>query len=144
METKFAIAVALQNPNNPSQILVVKRPPEDENLPNVWGLPAVVVEEDELPEVAVKRLGLEKLSTSIEPVSYLGIKRADRGSYELILMDIVANLIGEPPSVIDAPTNNTKYVDQKWTSDFSILLEAATKGSLCSQIFLESKGLTWD
>lgn len=50
-----------------------------------------MVNEGELPEDAVRRLGVEKLTTNIEPVSYLGIQYADRGEYELILMDIKAD-----------------------------------------------------
>lgn len=143
-EIKFAVAVALYNPNNSGEVLAVKRPESDDRLSGVWGLPAIVVEEGELPEDAVRRLGVEKLSTKIEPVSYLGIQYADRGEYELILIDITADLNGEEPSVINAPTAGTRYVAQQWTSDFSIFKEAATKGSLCSRIFLKSKGLSWD
>ncbi|MFM2424291.1 MAG: hypothetical protein RLZZ70_682 [Candidatus Parcubacteria bacterium] len=143
-EVKFAVAVALYNVDKPEQVLVVKRPDHDPNLPGVWGLPAVVIKNGELPENAVRRLGIEKLATTIKPVSYIGIKYADRGSYELILMDIQADLAGVEPSVIDAPTMDTKYVDQQWTTDYTIFKDAAAKGSLCSRIFLESKGLSWD
>ena len=143
-EIKFAIAVALYNPRNKEEVLAVKRPDNDDSLPGVWGLPAVVAKEGELPEDAVIRLGIEKLSTEIKPVSYLGIQYADRVGYELILMDIKADLKGNEPSVLNAQTTGTKYVDQQWTSDYSIFKEAATKGSLCSRILLTSKGLSWD
>lgn len=141
--TKFSIAVVLLNPENTSEFLAVKRPPDDDSLPNVWGLPALTVKNGELPEEAVTRLGIEKLATNIEADSFIGIKRAERTIYELILMDISAKLKGIQPSVKDASTSGTKYVDQKWTSNYDILKEAASKGSLCSRIFLESKGLTW-
>jgi len=142
--TKLSIAVVLINPNDASEILAVKRPADDDSLPNVWGLPAITPRDRELPEDAVKRLGVEKLTTEIQARSYIGIKRADRHTYELILMDIQAELKGAEPSVNDATTTGTKYVDQQWTSDYSIFKEAAAKGSLCSRILLESKGLMWD
>lgn len=142
--TKFAVAVALYNPGNENEVLAVKRPADDDNLPNVWGLPAVSVKDGELPEDAVKRVGVEKLATEIKPVSYIGVMRADRGDYELILMDIKAELVGNEPSVQNATTTGTKYIDQKWTDDYSIFKDAATKGSLCSRILLESKSLSWD
>ena len=123
---------------------MVRRPADDESLPNVWGLPAVNVAEDELPEDALRRIGVEKLSTTIEPISFVGVKRAEREKYELILMDIKAELVGREPSVFDATTTGTKYVDQRWVSDYSIFKEAAGKGSLCSRIFLESKGIQWE
>ena len=143
-ETKFVIAVVLKNPANSQKVLVVKRPPEDDSLPNVWGFPAVVVQNNELPEAAVERLGIEKLNTEIIASSNVGIMRADRGEYELILMDIEASLLGTEPNVWDASTANTKYVDQQWVTDYSILNEAASKGSLCSRIFLSSKGMSWE
>lgn len=124
--------------------MAVKRPADDDNLPNVWGLPAVSVKDGELPEDAVRRVGIEKLATEIKPVSYIGVMRADRGDYELILMDIKAELVGKEPSVHDAATAGTKYTDQQWTSDYSLFKEAATKGSLCSRVFLASEGLSWD
>jgi ADP-ribose pyrophosphatase YjhB (NUDIX family) len=142
-EIKFAVAVALYNPRNPEEVLAVKRPDTDNDLPGVWGLPAVVVKAGELPEDAVRRLGLEKLSTNIEPVSYIGIQHADRGDYDLILMDVRAELTGDEPSVVQAPTMNTKYTAQQWTSDYAVFNEAAAKGSLCSRILLTSRGIDW-
>lgn len=142
--TKFAIAVVVRNPRNKSEVLAVLRPPNDDSLPNVWGLPAVVVKEGELPEESVKRLGVEKLATEIRAVSYVGIKQIEREEFELILMDIEAELVGGSPSVTLATTTGTKYVDQLWVSDYAIFKEAASKGSLCTRIFLESQGMSWD
>lgn len=143
MISKFAIAAILIHPNNSHEVLAVKRPSTDKELPNVWGLPAITPQSGELPEVAIRRLGFEKLSTEIEPVAYIRIKHAIRTGYELILMDIEAKLVGTEPSVNDATTTGTKYTDQQWTSDFSIFKEAANKGSLCTQLFLQSKGISW-
>lgn len=142
--TKFSIAAVIYNLNNPMEVLAVKRPSDDTILPNVWGLPAISPKDGELPEDAVKRLGIEKLATEIEAVSYIGIKRIDKDVHELILLEIEAKLKGEEPSVKDGTTTGTKYVDQKWTSDYSIFKEAAIEGSLCSRIFLESKGILWE
>jgi len=142
--TKFSIAAVVVNPDNSLEVLAVKRPPTDEVLPNVWGFPAITPVERELPELAVKRLGVEKLATDIESISFLGIKYTERTTYNLILMDIEAQLVGKYPSVATAITTGTKYVDQQWTSDYSIFTEAASKGSLCCQIFLESKGIAWN
>ncbi len=136
--TKFSVAVFLINPENIQEFLIVKRPPDDERLPNVWGLPAVTIKGNELPEDAARRIGKEKLNTEIKPIGFLGIKRVDRGDYDFILMDIKAELIGPQPLVKEAVTQNTKYVDQQWVSDIDILKEAASKGSLCSQIILDN------
>lgn len=142
--TKFAVAVALTNPDNNEEILVVERPPNDDSLPNIWGLPAASLKTNELPEEIVKRVGRAKLGTEILPESMIGIKRFDRGEYEIILMDIRAKLIGPQPDVKRANADSTIYVNQKWTSDFSILIPGAKQGSLCDRIFLESQGIKWE
>ncbi|MDD2225306.1 MAG: NUDIX hydrolase [Candidatus Shapirobacteria bacterium] len=136
-DTKFSVAIFLINPENDKEFLIVKRPEDDDKLPNVWGLPAVTIKGNELPEDAVRRVGKEKLNTEIEPVGFMGIKRVDRGDYDFILMDIKSKLVGRAPSVFKAKTVNTKYIDQKWTMDLNLLKEAASKGSLCSQIILD-------
>lgn len=142
--TKFSVAVVLVNPNNEKEVLVVQRPPDDDYIPNIWGLPAATLRGNELPEEIAMRVGKEKLGTEIKPESMLGIKRFDRGEYELILMDIKAKLVGPEPDVKSANTESTVYVDQKWTSDFSILIPGAKQGSLCDRIFLESMGISWE
>ena len=140
---KTAIAVFLRNPNNKSQFLIVKRPPDDESLPNVYDLPAGSIKDGELPEQVVYRVGVEKLSTEIKPTKFIGAKFIDRDSYVLILMDIEAELVGREPNVTVADTANTKYVDQLWTNDYTRLIEAAGKGSLCSQIILDREGISY-
>jgi hypothetical protein len=86
-------------------------------------------------------VGREKLGAGIEPVRFLGIRSADRGDYELILMDIEARLSDGEPDVRRATSAATRYVDQRWTDDLSLLREAATRGSLCSRILLEAEGV---
>lgn len=143
-QTKFSIALAIENPKNEAEILVVKRSPDDDSLPNIWGLPATSLKGSELPEEIVKRIGQEKLGTQVKPKSFIGIKSIDMGHYELILMDIRVKLIGNDPDVHKANTAGSKYVDQKWTSDFSILIPGAQQGSLCDRIFLESQNIDWE
>jgi hypothetical protein len=41
--TKCSVAVFLINPQNENEFLAVKRPADDDKLPNVWGLPAVTI-----------------------------------------------------------------------------------------------------
>jgi len=138
MNLKFSIAVALVNPRNRKEILVVKRPEDDDKLPGVWGLPAISLVKNELPEAAVRRLGREKLDVEIEPIETIGIKYEDKAGYQLILLEIKCKLLFGKPDVWRAETKATKYVDQRWTEDYSILQKAADMGSLCSQIFLDS------
>jgi ADP-ribose pyrophosphatase YjhB (NUDIX family) len=142
-KVKCSVASYLLNPRNEKEFLVIKRPSDDDVLPNLWGLPAVTLKRGELPEQAVARIGIEKLNTIIEPVSFLVIKSTERKDYELILMDIKTRLVGPEPMVANAKTKNTKYVDQKWTSDLNLLKKSASKGSLCSQILLDVNNIQY-
>jgi 8-oxo-dGTP diphosphatase len=123
------------------RFLTVLRPPDDDRLPDVWGFPAVTLEPGELPEQALRRVGSEKLGVELEPTRFIGIRSADRGEYDLILMDIEARIRSGQPDVRAARTSSTRYSDQQWTDDPSVLSEAARKGSLCSRIFLDDRRL---
>jgi len=137
---KCSVAAVVRNPGNPREFLAVRRPPDDDRLPDVWGLPAVSLLPGELPEEGLRRVGREKLGTRIERARFVGIKTADRGEYRRILMDIEARLVGPPPSVERATTSATRYVEQRWTEELSLLRDAARRGSLCSQLLLEAEG----
>lgn len=138
---KFSVALVLRD--DKGQILAVKRPSDDDLLPNLWGLPAVTVKGSELPEAAAKRVGQEKLCCGIEVTGFVGIKHADRGDYDFILMDLEAKVTDGEPKVINSTSKSTRYADQKWVEDLSIFNEAARKGSLCSQILLESMDIKY-
>lgn len=138
---KCSVAVVLRHPEDPRRFLAVRRPPDDDRLPDVWGLPAVTLRPGELPEAGVRRAGREKLGVELEPTSFVGIGAADRGDHQLILMDVEARLVSGEPSVSTASTTATRYVDQRWTGDLALLAEAARKGSLCSRLLLEAEGV---
>jgi len=118
----------------------VRRPLDDDLLPGVWGLPAVTLLPGELPEAALRRLGHEKLGVELSPVRFVGILSADRGSYELILMEIEAEIASGEPDVHAATTAATRYLDQRWAADVELLREGARIGSLCSRILIDSVG----
>lgn len=142
-QVKCAVAAVLRNPANEREFLAVKRPPDDDRLPDAWGLPAVTLRDGELPEEGLRRIGREKLATDIEPARLVGIKSTNRGEYELILMDIEARLVGPEPDVSRATTAATRYVGQQWTEDLLVLQEAARKGSVCSQVLLDAAGVSY-
>jgi ADP-ribose pyrophosphatase YjhB (NUDIX family) len=133
---RYSVAAVVRRSTD-QKFLAVRRPSDDDRLPDVWGLPATTLAPGELPEAGLRRIGVEKLDTRIEPVRLIGIRSADRGDYELILMDIEAILAGPEPDVTRASTNATRYVEQQWTDRTEILVPAAVAGSLCCQILLE-------
>lgn len=140
---KCSVAAVVRSRKDPGEFLAVRRPDEDDLLSGVWGLPAVTLQPGELPEAALRRLGREKLGAALEPRSFVGIDAADRGDYLLILMDIEAEVAGGEPNVSVARTSGTAYVEQRWTSDATLLVEAASRGSVCSRILLRSEGLEY-
>lgn len=142
-QVRYAVAAVLRHPRDPRRFLAVRRPADDDRLPDVWGLPAVSLAPGELPEAAVRRIGREKLATEIEPTRFVGARAGDRGDHQLILMDIEAALAGPEPDVTRAPTQRTRYVEQRWTSDLELLVDAARKGSLCSQALLASEARSY-
>ena len=98
---KCSVAAIVRHPTDESAFLVVRRPPDDDALPLVWGLPAVSLKQGELPEAALRRLGREKLGVELAPRSFVGIQAAERPGYQLILMDLEAELLEGTPSISD-------------------------------------------
>ena len=117
--------------------LAVRRPPDDDRLANVWGFPAVTLTPGETPEQGLRRVGSDKLGTPIEPVGLIGVSTADRGDYQLVLMNFEARTHSGEPDVMAATGPGTRYVDQQWTDRLELLEEGAARGSLCCQIYLD-------
>lgn len=134
---RCSVAAVIRQPGG-IPFLAVRRPPDDDKLPGMWGLPAVTLRPGELPEDGLRRIGHEKLGIRLDPIRFVGIQAADRGAYELILMDIEATIADGDPDVYAATTTATRYVDQRWATDVGILREAAAMGSLCCTILLEA------
>ena len=86
-EHKRAVALVLYDQDRYDQdrydkdrqhLLVVRRPPEDDLLPNVWGLPAATLRVGESYEDAAVRAGQEKLGVKIRIVGEIAEGTADR------------------------------------------------------------------
>ncbi len=138
---RYAVSFIIYNDN--SQFLIVKRPKEDKELGDIWGLPAAsFLIGDETPEEAVVRGGMEKLNCVIEPFERLPLTMIqERSGYSLMMIDYKCRLIKGKADASKAHTKGTKYTDQKWTSDPKLLMPGAQKGSACIQIFLLALGL---
>ena len=141
-QVKYVVAVVLTDKSKPGEFLVVKRPDDDPDLRGAWGLPAVTMVSDELPEQAALRVCHEKLRCEATPKRFLGLMYQKRNSYDIFLMDIEMELTGDTqPDILQAHTEHTAYVDQKWTNDPMDLMPSARHGSCCSSIFLTDRGL---
>jgi hypothetical protein len=114
---KHSVAVVVRNAG---AFLIVRRPDDpDDPLAGLWGLPAVT-------------LGVE-----LAVGARLGEKAADRGGYVLRLADYEATVLHGTPAVPQRDTSMTQYTECEYTTDPGPLAEAASRGSLCAQVFLE-------
>jgi len=141
-QIKYVVAVALKMTQDSDEFLVVKRPDDDPDLGGHWGLPAASMKEGELPEQAAQRVCKEKLDCEAVAVRFMGLMHQKRNSYDIFLMDVEMILSdGQTADVHNGHTENTAYVDQKWTTDPMDLMASAKGGSCCSSIFLTDRGL---
>lgn len=139
---KYTVAAILTDRNRPGEFFAVKRPDDDPDLRGEWGFPAVTLMPGELPEDGARRICKEKLNCEAVPKRFLGLMFQHRNSYDIFLMDIEMELISAAqPDVDKAGTEDTQYVDQKWTNDPLVQMPSAKKGSCCSSIFLTDRGL---
>ncbi|MFW6080069.1 MAG: NUDIX domain-containing protein, partial [Gemmatimonadota bacterium] len=123
----------------PDEVLQVRRPPDDEHLPNVWGLPAGTLREGESWEDAVRRSGPEKLGVELEVGPELNRGSTERADYTLEMKLFEARIVAGEPRVPQPDVGVTRYTDWRW-GPARDLAPAAEKGSLCSRLFLERTG----
>ncbi len=151
-EHKRAVALVIHDKSRYDQgqydkdrqhLLVVRRPPEDDRLPNVWGLPAATLRVGESYEDAAVRAGQEKLGVKIRIVGEIAEGTADRGDHILHMKEFEVEIAEGTPSVpqsIAQPIGGvTQYVACKW-GEPNDLIEATRKGSLCCRLYLSSIG----
>ena len=125
--------------------LVVQRPDDPADpLRGAWGLPAVTVHDGEEDRDAVVRAGRVKLGVELAAGRRIGEKTADRGGYLLRLADYEATIVSGVPEVPQPDASLTQYTACQFTADTTVLGEAAARGSVCAQIFLEDSALAKD
>lgn len=139
MDRTNAVSYVIYNKDR-TKVLAVKRPPEDEDLPNVWGLPATTVKEgEESFEDAVVRSGKQKLGVTLQITNFLNEGEIERPSYILHMKLYEVKIIDGEPKV-PQKFGGTQYVEWKWAEPGE-LKGAAGKGSLCSRLFLNKLGI---
>jgi ADP-ribose pyrophosphatase YjhB (NUDIX family) len=134
---KHSIALVIPHPFDAKQLLAVLRPADDDELPNVWGLPAGSVRPGETPENTVRRVGRDKLALELGVTGVLAVGEQVRPDYTLTMTLYQARILrGEP---VLPPAHNssvTYYADWRWDIPES-LRDGALKGSLCCQLALQ-------
>ena len=139
---KYAISYVIYNEDR-SRFLVVQRPENDPDLPDVWGLPAGSVGERESYVKPVARSGREKLGVDLQIAYFIGCGNIERRDYILHMEVYEAKIASGEPTVPQPAKGVTQYKALKWgTSDD--LIEAAQKGSLCCRLYLDSVNRKWE
>jgi ADP-ribose pyrophosphatase YjhB (NUDIX family) len=131
---KNSIALVIYNKDR-RRLLIVKRPPEDDKLANVWGLPAGSLKNGETYEDAVIRAGREKLGVELKIIRKIAEGDMDRDDYTLHMKEYEAEIVKGEPNVPQLIAGVTQYVQWKW-GESTELIEAAGKGSLCCRLYL--------
>lgn len=137
--TKQSVSVVIRSSADPTQVLTVLRPANDEDLPNVWGLPAASLRPGESWEAAVRRVGLEKLGVQLAVGAELQRGSAERRNYRLEMRLYEAAIEKGNPFVPQPDLEHTQYAKWKWGSAED-LEPAAERGSLCCRLYLQIPG----
>ncbi len=134
---KRSVAVAVRSDDD--LVLAVRRPEEPgEELPGVWGLPAVTLRDGESADDGVRRVGREKLGIDLTPMRRLAAGEQRRESYLLEMTVCEASTHGEPslPERAEGATT-TLYDAFDWLPE-AAFAAAADAGSLCCRLFVAS------
>ena len=138
---KESVAIVIRKTDAPNEVLVVLRPDDDEDLPNVWGLPAASLRPGETWEDAVKRVGIEKLGVQVRVGEQLEHGAVERRNYRLQMRLYEAEIENGTPFVPQPDKAFTQYSKWKW-GVAEDLRPAAQRGSLCCKLYLKTADLT--
>lgn len=141
MPVQKAVAMVLRREDG--AFLSVQRPPSDQYLANVWGLPAGTIKTGETPENAVHRAAREKLGVHVRIRRCLGSEIVYRPTFELQMTEFEVEVITGTPQVPQKDESITQYVAARFTTDVSTLIEAAQRGSACCRVFLRDLEYPW-
>lgn len=103
MKVKRSVALAIHDPARPGMLLLVQRPHDDEDLPDVWGLPAATLTGDETPADAARRAGRNKLGLDLEIGAVLNEGAKQREAYRLEMHLLDARITGGSPDTAGRP-----------------------------------------
>ena len=121
---KHSVAVMILREN---QVLAIRRPEDDDELPGVWGLPAGSARGAETVEQVITRIGQDKLGVRLTPIRRVSSGAQDRANYRLEMELWEVSMQGMPT-----------YPEWQWAS-WDRLVPGKTAGSLCCELALKNK-----
>ena len=110
------------------QVLAIRRPDNDDELPGIWGLPAGTCRPEETMKDVIARIGRDKLGAHLTPIRKIASGTQDRSAYRLAMELWETSMEGIP-----------SYPDWRWAS-LDLLRPGAASGSLCCELAIQSKG----
>lgn len=134
--TRRSVSLAIRTSGRPGQLLTVRRPDDDPDLPGAWGLPAASLRAHESWESAARRAARDKIGVDVRLGRELNRGEIIRGDTRFIMRLFDARLVAGEPQVPQLVTGVTQYTDWRWDNP-AALEPAARRGSLCCRLALE-------
>jgi 8-oxo-dGTP diphosphatase len=128
LPVKHSVAVVVRNG---AQVLAIRRPDDDDELPGIWGLPAGTFRDSESLADLVRRIGRDKLGVSLTPFRKLAEGAQDRPRYRLEMELWEATMSGTPDSA--------EGIQWQWTA-LEGLRQGSERGSLCCKLAISHAG----
>lgn len=140
--TKYSVSLVIIN--DVGKFLVVRRPDDpDDDIAGLWGFPAASLFAGETEVEAAHRVAASKLGVKVVLSRRIGESTHQRPTFVLNLVDYEAKIVEGVPSAPQSDYSVTQYADVQFSDDPTLLFEIARKGSQCTQIFLEDRGIEW-
>jgi ADP-ribose pyrophosphatase YjhB (NUDIX family) len=135
MTVKRSVSFVLRSDDDPSLVLAVRRPPDDDDLPNAWGLPAGSLRGEESWQDAVRRAARDKLGVDVDVGRLLEEGEVERAGYTLRMRLFDTRVIRGEPHVPQCAPGVTQYTALDW-APADRFVPAADAGSLCCRLYL--------
>ncbi len=146
MHEQIAVSAAIFSPDK-HKVLAIKREQHPADiLAGLWGLPAVSLVVQETEDQGVARIGWQKLGIEVRPVNFIGQKTHQRSRNLQLTMRLWECAIDSDPDFSRRDMQDphvSQYVSWQWLEP-QALIPTAQKGSLCTQVLLESKGIIYE
>ena len=134
---KRSVSFVVRHADRPDHVLAVRRPADDDDLPDAWGLPAGTLRERESWQDAVRRAGRDKLGVAREVGAMLEEGSLERADYTLTMRLYEARIARGTPAVPQPVAGVTQYSAHDWYPPEGFV-PAARAGSLCCRLYLKS------
>jgi len=124
LPVKHSVAVLIRRGD---EILAIRRPQDDDELPGIWGIPAGTLRGKETTEDLIERIGRDKLGAKLTPIRKLATGTQDRLKYRLEMDLWEVSMEGLPT-----------HPEWKWAG-LDLLRPGMNASSLCCELAIKSE-----